>query len=175
MRKIERKSKIIENHLLKASKNIETRKYSETLKKGEGLVKRILKEKKTIDENELITLYDTHGMQPDIVRNIVKNQGLEVTIPKNFESMVAELHSHEKKEDTIKEIISDLPPTEQLNYKDHYTKEFDANVVWTNRSEIILDKTAFYPEGGGQPGDIGNLFCNGKKLIVKNVINKIKT
>jgi alanyl-tRNA synthetase len=150
--------------------DIETKKYSETLNKGESLVKRILKEKKTIDENELITLYDTHGMQPDIVKSIAKKQGLEVNIPKNFESMVAELHSQEKKEDIIKEIKLDLPSTEQLYYKDHYTKEFDAKVVWKNGSEITLNKTAFYPEGGGQPGDIGYITCNGKKLTVNNVI-----
>jgi len=150
--------------------DIETKRYSETLNKGESLVKRILKDKKTIDENELITLYDTHGIQPDIVKNIAKKQGLEVNIPKNFESMVAELHSHEKKEEIKKEIKSDLPSTEQLYYKDHYTKEFDAQVVWKNKSEIILDKTSFYPEGGGQPGDIGFLTCNGRKITVNIAI-----
>jgi alanyl-tRNA synthetase len=150
--------------------DIETKRYSETLNKGESLVKRILKDKKTIDENELITLYDTHGMQPDIVKNIAKKQGLEIDIPKNFESMVAELHSHEKKEEIKKENKSDLPTTEQLYYKDHYLKEFDAQVIWKNKSEIILNKTSFYPEGGGQPGDIGFLTCNGKKLTVKNVV-----
>ena len=76
---------------------IETERYSETLTKGKSLVKRILKEKKTIDEKELITLYDTHGMQPEIVKNIAKTQGVEIKIPKTFESMVAELHSHETK------------------------------------------------------------------------------
>ncbi len=150
--------------------DIETYRYSETLNKGESLVKRILKDKKTIDENELITLYDTHGMQPEIVKNIAQKQGLKVDIPKNFESMVAELHSHEKKEEIKNEIKSDLPTTEQLYYKDHYIKEFDAQVIWKNKSEIILNKTSFYPEGGGQPGDIGFLTNNGKKVTVNNVI-----
>jgi alanyl-tRNA synthetase len=150
--------------------DIETKRYSETLNKGESLVKRILKDKKTIDENELITLYDTHGMQPEIVKNIAKKQGLVIEIPKNFESMVAELHSHEKKEDKKNEIKSELPSTEQLYYKDHYIKEFDAQVIWKNKSEIILNKTSFYPAGGGQPGDIGFLTSNGKKVTVNNVI-----
>jgi alanyl-tRNA synthetase len=155
---------------VKETLDIETKRYSETLNKGESLVKRILKDKKTIDENELITLYDTHGMQPEIVKNIAKKQGLVIEIPKNFESMVAELHSHEKKEDKKNEIKSDLPSTEQLYYKDHYIKEFDAQVIWKNKSEIILNKTSFYPEGGGQPGDIGFLTSNGKKVTVNNVI-----
>ncbi len=152
--------------------DLETKKFSETLSKGKNLIKRILSEKKTIDISELIPLYDTHGLPPDIVKNIAKSQGVEVKIPDNFESMVAELHSHEQKEEKIEEEKLNLPKTEQLYYKDHYTKEFDAHVVWVNDSEIILDRTAFYPEGGGQPGDIGYLSNNGKKIYVTNVIKK---
>jgi len=152
--------------------DIETKKYSETLSKGENLVKRILKDNKTLDENELITLYDTHGMQPDIVKNIAKIQGANVKIPDNFESMVAELHTHETKEESEEKIRTNLPTTEQLYYKDHYTKEFDAKVLWKKGSEVILDKTAFYPEGGGQPADRGFLSVNGEKISVKNVIKE---
>ncbi|MCK4416369.1 MAG: hypothetical protein KAU84_04375, partial [Thermoplasmatales archaeon] len=150
--------------------DIETQRYSETLSKGRSLIKRILKEKKTIDEKELVTLYDTHGMQPDIVKNIAKSQNVEIKIPENFESMIAELHSHEIKESEKEKIEKNLPETERLYYKDHYTKEFDAKVIWAKGSEIILDKTAFYPDGGGQPGDIGVLSNNGKKITVKNTI-----
>jgi alanyl-tRNA synthetase len=148
--------------------DIESKRYFETLTKGEGLVKRILKEKKKIEENELISLYDTHGMQPGFVKRIAKKQGIDVIIPDNFESMVAELHSHEKREEKkIEKLI--LPKTEQLYRKDHYIKEFDAVVIWKNGSRIILDKTAFYPEGGGQPADIGYLVSECGKIFVKSV------
>ncbi|MCK5636602.1 MAG: alanine--tRNA ligase, partial [Thermoplasmatales archaeon] len=150
--------------------DIETKRYSETLSKGKSLVKRILKEKKTIDKKELITLYDTHGLQPDIVKNIASTQGADIKIPGNFESMVAELHSHEIKEEKKDTIKQKLPETKKLYYKDHYRKEFDAKVLWAKGSEIILDQTAFYPDGGGQPGDIGYISNNGKKIKVKNTI-----
>ena len=152
--------------------DIETERYSETLTKGENLVKRILKEKQKIDSNELITLYDTHGMQPDIVKNIAIKHGVKIEIPKNFESMVAELHSHEEKIEEKQEIKLEFPKTEQLYYKDHYIKEFDAKVIWKNNNKIILDKTAFYPEGGGQPADIGFLINNGNKITVQNVVKE---
>jgi len=152
--------------------DIETKKFSDTLSKGENLIKRILVEKKNIDNSALIHLYDTHGMSPEIVQKIAKDEGINVVVPENFDSMIAELHSHEEKEEETEEIRSNLPTTEQLYYKDHYTKEFDAKVLWKNKvndgNEIILDKTAFYPEGGGQPSDKGYFLANGKKLHVKH-------
>ena len=156
--------------------DIETKKYKETLLKGEGLVKRILKDKKNIDENELITLYDTHGMPPDIVKNIAKSQNVDIEIPANFESKVAELHTHETVDEKEEEIRLNLPVTEQLYYIDHYIKDFDAKVIWkkktNNGTEIILNKTAFYPEGGGQPADKGFIIKNENKIPVKNVIKE---
>ena len=152
--------------------DLEAKKYSETLSKGKNLIKRILSEKNTIDVSELISLYDTHGLPPEVVKKISKEQGVDIKIPDNFESMLAELHSHEEKEEIDDVESTDFPKTEKLYYKDHYTKEFDAKVVWTKGSEVILDKTAFYPEGGGQPGDIGYLTSNGSKIKVNNVVKK---
>ena len=49
--------------------------------------------------------------------------------------------------------------TEKLYYKDGYMKEFTAEVVSCEKEKkgyrVVLDRTAFFPEGGGQFGDIG--------------------
>src|SRR6476646_9575101 len=58
--------------------------------------------------------------------------------------------------------------TERLYYNDSHLIEFDARVVdvtervsgWT---AIVLDRTAFYPTGGGQPSDTGTL--NGSRVV----------
>ena len=49
--------------------------------------------------------------------------------------------------------------TELLYQKDGYLKEFDALVTAVNPDEksVTLDRTAFYPGGGGQPNDMGML------------------
>ncbi len=45
--------------------------------------------------------------------------------------------------------------TEELFRSDAYLRECTAVVIAVNENRIQLDKTVFYPEGGGQPGDIG--------------------
>jgi alanyl-tRNA synthetase len=105
-------------------------------------------------------------MPPAIVQNIAKKEGVSVVIPPTFDSMIAELHSHEKDEAVVEAVRTDLPATHPLYYDDHYTKEFDATVVWkqtTSRgTEVILNNTAFYPEGGGQPADKGVLVVHSR-------------
>ena len=47
--------------------------------------------------------------------------------------------------------------TEILPYEDSYVREFDATVVKATPKGVVLDRTAFYPGGGGQPADTGVL------------------
>ncbi|MEM4257546.1 MAG: alanine--tRNA ligase [Candidatus Thermoplasmatota archaeon] len=158
--------------------DIETKRFSDTRQKGEGLVKRLLKEKKTLDTTALVRLYDTHGMPPDIVKNIAQTEGIHIDIPANFDSMIAELHSHETEEETTVETAEQLPETHLLYYEDHYMKEFDATVMWAQPNQdgtlVVLDQTAFYPEGGGQPSDTGVFIINGTTIPVVSAQKKGK-
>lgn len=59
--------------------------------------------------------------------------------------------------------------TEYLYQKDSYLKEFTARVtgVEPESRAVLLDQTAFYPGGGGQPADEGALHCNGMEYPIQ--------
>lgn len=60
--------------------------------------------------------------------------------------------------------------TERIYFTDCYVKEFKASITEVFPNGIVLDRSAFYPEGGGQLGDQGKIFY-GKgytELSVKN-------
>lgn len=59
--------------------------------------------------------------------------------------------------------------TDLLYYDDAYTQEFDATITAVNGDRVALDRTAFYPGGGGQPNDEGWLTVAGVRLQVAKV------
>jgi misacylated tRNA(Ala) deacylase len=59
--------------------------------------------------------------------------------------------------------------TDELFLRDSYTKEFEARVAELEGREVILDRTAFYPGGGGQPPDKGSLGIGPVSAIVVDV------
>lgn len=52
---------------------------------------------------------------------------------------------------------------------DSYMKECEATVTEITEKGIILNKTIFYPQGGGQPSDIGKIIFNNKEYDISKV------
>src|SRR5579859_7668037 len=54
-----------------------------------------------------------------------------------------------------------IAPTKRLYFDDAYLRAFEARIVavteYQGQPAVVLDATALYPEGGGQPGDRGTL------------------
>jgi alanyl-tRNA synthetase len=162
---------------------VEEEKFEETIKRGEGMIKRISEELKTKKTKEIPTetlaeLYDSHGLPPEIVQQAAEKEDLRVQIPDNFYTLIAERHMEMSKpvEEEIKQdewlesAVSAIPETQQLYYVDQYMKEFEATVVKVlDEQRVVLDRTCFYPEGGGQPADDGYFMFDGKKAEVADV------
>ena len=61
--------------------------------------------------------------------------------------------------------------TEPLFRSDAYLKEAQATVIFADGRGVALDRTVFYPRGGGQPGDHGVLdLSDGEALPIVNTV-----
>lgn len=140
----------------------ERKKYAAGKEKGRGKVAALLSKGKAIGQDELRKLYESDGIPVELVVEIAQERGLKVKVPENFYSLLR------KEDETGKpaEPKVDVQGTEKTKTLFFECKEdFDAAVLSVKGKYVILDSTAFYPEGGGQIYDIGTL--NGAK--VKNV------
>ncbi len=146
----------------------EVEKYRETSERGgrrvESLAAEYAERDEPIPTEELLELYDSHGIQPDMVEEIAHGAGATVEIPDDFYSQVA--GRHDAGESTGKAVerderVVDLPETEKLYYDDPQRTEFEAVILdvieRADGFDVVLDQTMFYPEGGGQPADRGTI------------------
>ncbi len=150
---------------------IEKQRYSTTVSRGIRLVERTISRKKKLNKEDLIEFYDSHGIPAEIVVKIAEDRGAEVEMPKDFYAELAARHSkaEKKKEDKIV-LARSYPKTTKLYYDHPKMFEFEAEVLGVENGYVVLDKTAFYPESGGQDNDTGYLLCNGKKYRVVDVV-----
>ncbi|MCS7138533.1 MAG: alanine--tRNA ligase [Crenarchaeota archaeon] len=152
---------------------IELKKYRRSVEEGIKQVESILKENKSISTEKLIELYDSHGITPEQVLDLSSKRGVEIKIPEDFYSMIALRHRQPKnlEEETVNLDFDEkiFPETTKKYYEDPNLLEAEAKVLGVFNNKIILDKTIFYPEGGGQPSDTGKIFFNGREALVKDV------
>ncbi len=169
---IERFSDIMDSSMLSIvleELEIEEERYRKTLSKGMDIVRRHIKKNRKITTDDLILFYDSHGLLPEIVANVAESMGIRVDIPDNFHGLVAKRHESVARKKKKEKKQYNLPPTRKLYYENPYLREFEANVVYSNGREVVLDATAFYPEGGGQPADRGKIICDGREYEVVDV------
>ncbi|ALG82988.1 alanine--tRNA ligase [Halanaeroarchaeum sulfurireducens] len=158
----------------------EVEKYEETLERGGRRVRQIAQdyadEGRPIPKETLVELYDSHGIQPEMVEDIAEEVGATVDVPDDFYSLVAQRHDTTgavAEETATDERLADLPATERLFYDDQYRTEFEAVILDVFEREdgydVVLDQTMFYPEGGGQPADHGTLSTSDTTVEVRDV------
>ena len=143
----------------------EVERYGEAIARARQTIRRseerLRASGERVSQENLIEWYDSLGVPPDLA---VEELESPPEIPTDFYALVAERHENERpttdyveKTEGLPEVPAHVPPTEVLYYLDPYTVSFDAHVVWNEGPFVALDRTYFYPTGGGQVTDRGHL------------------
>ena len=158
----------------------EEERYDEMLRKGTQVVKTAIKDIPTsaeeLPDDILFTINDSHGIAPDLVMNIANELGWNsLKLRTGFNAEMAEMHAAIAKDAAkavaakpMVESLPELPDTATLYYDDVNQRSFEASVLAClpligeeipekATHGVVLDRTCFYPEGGGQEGDYGTL------------------
>lgn len=144
----------------------EEEQFNKTLDRGYKLLEEILLEGKKISGEDAFKLYDTFGFPLELTVEIAAEQGAIVDT-EGFNKEMAEQKARAKAaahkisltDDLIYvDIEKQFGSTEFLGYeKDEAEGKIVATVEGEDYVDIILDKTPFYAESGGQIGDNGLL------------------
>lgn len=148
---------------------VEKEKYKNARIKVEKELRKVISSKR-IDQRKLTELYESHGVDPELLQEAARSAGIEFLIPKFKEVSRVQERELERKPSAFP-----LYETELLYYEDENLREFQATVVDVHDNLIVLDRTAFYPVGGGQENDTGfieglpvvDVFKEGKTVIQK--------
>lgn len=141
---------------------IESRRYVGSKQRMEALATSIKKTKKKLSVDDLIRMYDSDGVTPDFLVDFGVLEG----IPPTFYTKLAELHTDQVAKHVQHPVygIDGISPTRLLYYEDKSIRKFTAKVLnVVDKCFLVLDRTAFYPRGGGQEPDTGDI--NGLKVI----------
>ncbi|AWH90393.1 alanine--tRNA ligase [Buchnera aphidicola (Melanaphis sacchari)] len=178
---LKEKEKIIQKILKK-----EELQFSQTLNKG---LKILNQEVKKISNNIIsgktaFYLYDTFGFPIDLTKDICRERGIKIDLDdynkyKNEQKKQSNIRKKFYKNYNQDIIINDRSVF--CGYKKNRIKSlikyiFVENKAVSSISEnqlgiIFLDKTCFYPESGGQIGDIGKLYFKKTCFLVENTQN----
>jgi alanyl-tRNA synthetase len=123
--------------------------------------------KKELTVDDLIRMYESDGITPDFLMEV----GAIETVPSSFYAKLAELHTTQKAAQVFKPIygLDGLLPTRLLYYEDEGIRQFSGKVLKIiDKKYVVLDQTAFYPRGGGQEPDSGEI----DKVKVVDVIKQ---
>ena len=142
----------------------EEERFAKTLDRGYKLLDEFISAKKDIDGENAFKLYDTFGFPFELTKEIAEEHGLKVD-EEGFKVAMQEQKDRAKAATQKISVTGDIKyakieekvgSTEFVGYDEN---ECDAKILDTVEGEgyvdIILDKTPFYAECGGQAGDSG--------------------
>ena len=138
---------------------------------------------KTLRGEDVFKLYDTFGFPPDLTAEIAAEKGLDIDND-GFTALMKEQKERARAaradlsswDSASGGVLSEIAKTEFTGYTDDVSEGAKvlciikdgeaADAVSEGSAEIVLDKTPFYGEGGGQVGDSGSIIADGFEATV---------
>lgn len=153
----------------------EEKSFLRTLENGIKRFEGLKADNGVIDGKAVFELYDTYGFPVDLTRLMASEKGWTVD-EEGFKASMKE-QKERSKADAYKEvgdwfIISKNPNVDFVGYDDlevndaRVIKYRTVKVKDKNQYQVVLDKTPFYGESGGQTGDTGLLWFGEEKIPV---------
>ncbi len=163
---------------------MEEERFWDTLEQGIDILNKMIlvakkDKKKQLTGSNVFKLYDTFGFPDELTELILDAEGLTID-RKGFDLEMRQQKERSKQSSGISgdifvvselsKKIADIPDTEFLGYDLCSFEEAEVLFVEQSGTEavVILNKTPFYGEGGGQVGDRGELENSNFSAVVKD-------
>jgi alanyl-tRNA synthetase len=159
----------------------EEESFARTLHRGSELLGRMIADAKAdglseVGAEEAFRLHDTYGFPFEVTRELLAEEGLEVS-QAGFEEHMAQQRDRARKgqrsgedgssRDLALEFVSASPVTDFVGFE---RLQAETSVAAADGSLVKLEESPFYAEGGGQVSDSGVLAWEGGEVPVANVI-----
>ncbi len=167
--------------------SLEEERFDATIDAGLSILSDLIrgaveKNADTITGEDVFKLYDTFGFPIDLTREIAEESHLKID-EETFLRLMKEQKQRAREaranisgwSESSKSLLADLPKTEFTGYTDYRSAakvlailvdEESVESVSEGECSVVLDRTPFYGEGGGQVGDKGTIYAEGKMLHV---------
>ena len=168
----------------------EEERFFRTLEQGMVRLEDILRNmrqdgRSTIEGQECFVLYDTFGFPLDIVRDVAREHGFSVD-EAGYQAAMAEQKARARAArdvayvaESLTTMVGHLEGSAKTQFLGYSELKADATVLAVFDAEgnptgagagshviVVLDRTPFYAEGGGQTGDAGQIFADGLHVEV---------
>lgn len=168
---------------------VEEDKFQETIDQGITIlneyIQKIIEEKGNILSGEIaFKLYDTYGFPLDLTKEILEENNLrvdEIAFNNEMEKQRERARKAREEGDNqawSKDSTLEIDSTLKTEFVGYTNIDFKGNIIGVlkdgiqveqldlnEKGIVLLDKTPFYPEGGGQVGDTG--FLRGKNFVLR--------
>jgi len=174
----------------------EEKRFQNTLEEGTRVLENIIEDlktngKKSISGDDIFKLYDTYGFPVELTEELANAEGFSIDkkgyekamekqrkLARSKTKLKSSIFDDSRDEDALKKLSETLKPTNFVGYKGCESKATVLAIVDKGkrvkkakegeRVELILDKTPFYGEAGGQMGDSGSIVNKKSKITVKD-------